>query len=189
MRVPLVWLAAFAAVLFLSAAPAAADCPTSCWQQLNECSSGCSLCNCSQEYEWCMDSCQYIDTDGDGLTDPNDNCPNNSNANQADCDQDGHGNACDPTDNSWYLLTLATSRCYLDEDQSAFGYDLEVYYADIYKSACTNQTCYRKYRKYNLDCGWASDRFQCCLDDWLIPNADCGGAWNVDSCGTPRCNF
>jgi hypothetical protein len=35
------------------------------------------------------------DTDGDGLNDADDNCPDNSNLAQADRDHDGRGNACD----------------------------------------------------------------------------------------------
>jgi poly(hydroxyalkanoate) depolymerase family esterase len=37
------------------------------------------------------------DTDGDGITDANDNCPNQANADQADNDGDGIGNVCDAT--------------------------------------------------------------------------------------------
>ena len=36
-----------------------------------------------------------LDTDGDGVSDGNDNCPTTSNADQADFDNDGTGNACD----------------------------------------------------------------------------------------------
>lgn len=36
------------------------------------------------------------DTDGDGISDSNDNCPNIYNPNQADDDNDGIGNTCDP---------------------------------------------------------------------------------------------
>jgi gliding motility-associated-like protein len=38
---------------------------------------------------------QIVDTDGDGVTNSLDNCPNTPNANQADRDHDGKGDACD----------------------------------------------------------------------------------------------
>lgn len=37
------------------------------------------------------------DDDGDGVPDTNDNCPAVANADQADADEDGVGDACDPT--------------------------------------------------------------------------------------------
>jgi hypothetical protein len=40
------------------------------------------------------------DSDGDGVSDSNDNCPNTPNASQADADGDGLGNACD-TEGPW----------------------------------------------------------------------------------------
>lgn len=36
------------------------------------------------------------DTDGDGIANSNDNCPNVANPGQSDCDGDGFGDACDP---------------------------------------------------------------------------------------------
>ncbi|WP_054558381.1 thrombospondin type 3 repeat-containing protein [Croceitalea dokdonensis] len=39
------------------------------------------------------------DADGDGIEDSVDNCPNQSNADQADADADGVGDVCDPTPN------------------------------------------------------------------------------------------
>lgn len=39
-----------------------------------------------------------IDTDGDGVTDSNDNCPNTANPNQEDFDNDGVGDVCDDSD-------------------------------------------------------------------------------------------
>jgi hypothetical protein len=40
----------------------------------------------------------YGDRDGDGLLDPEDNCPNDPNADQADADGDDQGDVCDPDD-------------------------------------------------------------------------------------------
>ena len=37
-----------------------------------------------------------LDSDGDGVPNAGDNCPNAANPAQADCDQDGIGDACDP---------------------------------------------------------------------------------------------
>jgi len=38
----------------------------------------------------------FVDSDGDGVPDANDNCPNDSNANQRDTDGDDLGDVCDP---------------------------------------------------------------------------------------------
>ena len=40
-----------------------------------------------------------VDSDGDGINDDVDNCPNDSNADQADSDGDGTGDVCDDTPN------------------------------------------------------------------------------------------
>jgi hypothetical protein len=42
---------------------------------------------------------QVTDTDGDGVTDDDDNCPTDANPTQTDTDGDGIGDACDPTPN------------------------------------------------------------------------------------------
>jgi hypothetical protein len=41
-----------------------------------------------------------LDSDGDGIVDINDNCPNTVNANQSDTDHDGVGDACDALPNN-----------------------------------------------------------------------------------------
>src|SRR5439155_7997661 len=41
--------------------------------------------------------CTDVDTDGDGICDFEDNCPNVANCDQKDSDLDGLGDACDPT--------------------------------------------------------------------------------------------
>jgi len=43
---------------------------------------------------------EAVDTDGDGVPDPTDNCPLVANADQLDTDGDGLGDACDPDDDN-----------------------------------------------------------------------------------------
>jgi hypothetical protein len=40
------------------------------------------------------------DTDGDGINNASDNCPNNANADQLDLDNDGQGDTCDIDDDN-----------------------------------------------------------------------------------------
>lgn len=47
-----------------------------------------------------------FDTDGDGIINSEDNCPETPNVNQADADNDGIGNACDPDYNAATLTDL-----------------------------------------------------------------------------------
>ena len=44
---------------------------------------------------WEWDTVTCVDTDGDGINDDRDNCPNVSNPDQKDTDQDGVGDACE----------------------------------------------------------------------------------------------
>ena len=46
---------------------------------------------------WCVHKLVNADSDGDGVPDAIDNCPNTSNPDQADADQDGFGDVCDNT--------------------------------------------------------------------------------------------
>lgn len=189
----------FVILLSLGFATASADCPTNCFNAMAECSSSCSQCNCSQEYEWCLDSCASVDTDGDGRTDLIDNCPDNYNPGQADCDGDGHGDVCDPQDNSWTLITVGTAKCAVDEGSKPAGKEIKISYKDTYHSSCTGSNCIKKVGKYTYTCTWfteSSDLYHCCrakrcgltpAQDF-IPCPDCDGAWG-DNCGTPRCPF
>ena len=49
------------------------------------------------------------DADGDTVADVGDNCPKNANADQADTDADGTGDACDPTPNGDFDVAGGTN--------------------------------------------------------------------------------
>jgi len=51
---------------------------------------------CGNLGQGCTGSGNGLDTDGDGVPDATDNCPMTANADQADADQDGLGDVCDP---------------------------------------------------------------------------------------------
>ena len=65
---------------------------------------------------YCMNGmCVYDDQDRDGIANSQDNCPQNANANQADSDNDGVGDACDATP----FGPMTTY--YLDADGDTYG--------------------------------------------------------------------
>ena len=69
---------------------------TYCYQNTPECAyvDYCSVCE--TQYYQCLNYCQASnDSDGDGIIDGSDNCPYAYNPDQADCDGDGAGDACD----------------------------------------------------------------------------------------------
>ncbi len=184
-------LSLVAGLSLLSPTAANADCAADCTQSYNDCRTSCGG-NCDQlcldDFNSCMNYCQYADSDGDGLNDPNDNCPDHPNDNQADCDADGLGDACDPQNGTWVLIALGNQKCELNTKTVWNGTRLRIYYRGTYRHSCTGQTCYRGELVGQLTCGWGSDLFQCCKDKWN-PDSDCGGAWNNYECGQPRCPF
>ena len=75
---------------------------------------------------YCMNgACVYDDQDMDGVSDQQDNCPQNANGNQADSDQDGIGDSCDSTPfgpmTTYYLD--ADGDTYGDASQTTEAYD------------------------------------------------------------------
>lgn len=77
------------------------------------------VCNVDSECMaggYCMNgACVYDDQDMDGVSDQQDNCPQNANGNQADSDQDGIGDSCDSTP----FGPMTTY--YLDADGDTYG--------------------------------------------------------------------
>ncbi len=64
------------------------------------------------------------DADGDGVADANDNCPSVANADQADTDNDGLGNACDGDDDNDGVLDGADN-CPLNPNADQADFDLD----------------------------------------------------------------
>jgi hypothetical protein len=68
----------------------------SCYRESTSCGTQIICNDCESGYDACIQSClDFADDDGDGVLSRNDNCPFNPNPNQADCDGDGAGDACD----------------------------------------------------------------------------------------------
>ncbi|UCH46185.1 MAG: leucine-rich repeat domain-containing protein, partial [Nitrospiraceae bacterium] len=84
-----------------------------------ECQSGTPVNTCTPETpleEICGDDIDQdcdgddlicTDSDGDGVADNIDNCPNQQNANQSDIDNDGIGDVCD---NVWFVIPLPDNK-------------------------------------------------------------------------------
>jgi hypothetical protein len=84
-------------------APNIYTCPDNCETDRQYCYQNTAECRyvdycdvCESQYRWCLNYCQTnSDSDGDGVPDSSDNCPYAPNGDQADCDGDRAGDACD----------------------------------------------------------------------------------------------
>jgi len=195
MRTISMWTA-LAISLFFSTTTLFADCQRGCIEAYESCSQSCSQCLCQEDYNSCLSSCQYADSDSDGVLDPSDNCPDTPNANQADCDGDGIGDACDIQDNSWGLNSVGASYCGYASALKWNGREIRLYTRDLYTSACTGATCYKRVQQRTFNCGWYSEStdFDCCrlkvCGSTSGPCAACFNAWYGNcSSGLSYCPF
>lgn len=190
-----------AVLALLAARPAQAQgCPDDPWCDSTRC-----INICSDPYTMCQTTCTAggrnttcgawdgnpaNDLDGDGVANTSDNCVCIPNATQADCDNDGIGDACDAQNEKW-ALQRDLGQCDWDGDVH-FGYiTVEVWGALRYVNVCgTASSCNKKYRirddscSSTYYCGWSSSA--CC--DCNYPTQ--GWCTNDNNCGdVPDCPF
>lgn len=123
-----------------------------------------TTCQIEDEALTCGDYgvCAGLDSDGDGVPNTTDNCDYTANANQADCDGDGIGTACDTDNGTWQLVS--DTLCYIDKDTHTFDFDLEFYAERKYQdtSSCGSGFKYERYLKKESSCSTGTSTHGCC---------------------------
>lgn len=110
----------------------------------------------------CFAACDSVDSDGDGLLDGNDNCPAIANPDQANCDGDFQGNACDPL-NATYVSGPELT-CMIDVDDHITHYTVEHHVEALQQdvSACGAPAFFSRRIRDDEDCSFAEAASNCC---------------------------
>jgi hypothetical protein len=116
------------------------------------------------------------DYDGDGDKYPADNCGCVANANQANCDGDARGDACDALNQLW-VLEADLGFCDSELD-SGVGYStIKVWGQKRYRDQCTGTTCLDRYTIKQATCLLMGEQ-ACCEanapDEYCSPGPGCG---------------
>lgn len=133
------------------------------------------------------------DWDNDGVLNADDNCMGDYNPEQTDCDGDGMGDVCDPTDGI-YTAIGSVYTCWTDKDNhilyETWEHHVEQRYRDV--SSCGSPDTYDDWVRSDGQCylGYGTDEY-CCNEsigtsiEQVGDNADywCGdGIRNIDFC-------
>lgn len=183
-----------AACLFaLSAAvpgPTAAALPTPCedvchpdspcWQQCTDSSGEMVTCEI-------YGTCFRGDSDGDGLLDTEDNCPFAANPDQANCDGDGEGDACDFL-SGHYVAAGSSQVCYARVVPGTWNKPKYIVFQRNNKesdvSSCHGPDLYFKTTVETLKCRPLESKGVCCRRGSNLPsNLDICSALDQDHCG------
>jgi len=131
--------------------------------------------------------CPLGDSDQDGITNAFDNCPLRVNPDQADCDSDGVGDACD-SESARYIAVTTEETCMTDRDQHFpfFTFEHRVEWLERDTSSCRAPDRWRARIRADVSCLSAeglSDE-SCCrhLTDSLIATGASPDLW----CRTKR---
>jgi len=121
----------------------------------------------------CPADCPPSDVDRDGVPDQSDNCPAISNANQADCDNDGVGTVCDP-ENGVYVLFSNAGPCRIISRLHAGYIDQTLFREGIFRdvSSCNSPD---KWRKIDETTGY-------CWGFWVTHDTCCNDLWGASLC-------
>ena len=152
-----------------------AECEAACQGDFSLCNQDCPNCaSCRRVRELCLNRCARGDADGDGVFDDVDNCPLDWNTDQADCDGDGIGNACDPV-NATYVVAIPERTCMTDKDDHVlyvtFEHKVEWLEHDV--SACGAPDRWLRRIRDSKDCYNSTDE-ACCRS--LTPSLSATGA-------------
>lgn len=163
------------------------DCENVC-DPTSLCTQSCTA-NCDQP-----SSCGWYgvcdpDPDDDGWISP-DNCPVTYNPDQADCDHDGAGNACDPL-NASYQPVAPSRACRIVGRSHLFYFDVSLHTEAPIRdtSYCGAPDGWARYSGIQLRCSWLQETslFDCC-DRWFGPVL-CVQFLNNDQCQPAIFNF
>ena len=135
-------------------------------------------CTCSADCGSCPGT---TDTDGDGVYDDTDNCVNTHNPNQANCDGDAKGDACDDVNGTYqqvdYRMCYASGASYGDGTSDTYAY-FESRYVDT--SACNNPDFWANAGSPYHYCSDLSYGYDCCVR-WF-GSYDCAVNYGFYSC-------
>ena len=132
------------------------------------------------------------DYDGDGVLNTSDNCECHWNANQADCDGDNVGDACDLANVLWVLTENDPSICAIDKDYHLFNYAIEFHSRTVWQNVCGSATCIKEVTRASKTCSYGTDDVDCCEELAFTSGYGAMLSCNnvgIDICGTPKCNF
>jgi hypothetical protein len=139
-------------------------CADACRGDFSLCNIDCPNCTiCRRQLNNCLARCDSVDSDGDGRLDGSDNCPGSYNPDQANCDGDSLGNACDPL-NASYIVTVPERTCMIDKDEhvayKTFEHWVERMEHDV--SACGAPDRWIRRIRQDEDCSFNVSDEQCC---------------------------
>lgn len=152
--------------------------------EMPDCCSGFAKWWCPARLEPYEEHCVNFDSDGDGVPNNRDNCPTTYNPDQADCDGDSIGNACDSF-NARYVQLTSEQTCMTDKDDhiAYVTFEHRVEWIERDMSGCGAPDRWAHRTRASEDCFNISDE-DCCRG--LTASLSATGAFADPWCTTQR---